>query len=91
MAWRPAVPNPAPDAQLDPATIDSLHERIRALPPPQLAAFTQAFRRAFQVPAESPSIAGLITEQRHQRWIQAYLVRLGGELWPKEASTGKTI
>jgi hypothetical protein len=36
-------------------------------------AFSQAFRRAFQVPAEIPSIAGLITEQRHQLWIQRYL------------------
>jgi hypothetical protein len=25
------------------------------------------------VPAEIPSIAGLITEQRHQLWIQRYL------------------
>jgi hypothetical protein len=67
---------PAPDAPLDPATIGSLHERIRALPPPQLAAFTQAFRRAFQVPAETPSIAGLITQQRHRLWTQDYLGRL---------------
>ena len=61
---------PAPDAQLDPATIDSFHERIHALSPPQLAAFSQAFRRALQVPAETPSIAGLITQQRHRLWTQ---------------------
>ena len=74
----PAPAAPAPEAAplhcpLDPPTIRSLHERIRGLLPPQLAAFSQAFRRAFQVPAEIPSIAGLITEQRHQLWIQRYL------------------
>ena len=63
----------APDAPLDPPTIRSLHERIRGLLPPQLAAFSQAFRRAFQVPAEIPTIAELITQQRHQLWIQRYL------------------
>ena len=67
---------PAHDAPLDPATIGAVHERIRALPPRQLAAFTQAFRRAFQVPAETPSTAGLISEQRHRLWIQDYLGRL---------------
>jgi hypothetical protein len=66
-------PAPAPDAPLDPPTIRSLHERIRGLLPPQLAAFSQAFRRAFQVPAEIPTIAELITQQRHQLWIQRYL------------------
>jgi len=69
-----STPTPPPlDSPLDPPTIRSLHERIRGLLPPQLAAFSQAFRRAFQVPAEIPSIAGLITEQRHQLWIQRYL------------------
>jgi hypothetical protein len=82
---------PAPDAQLDPATIGSLQGRIRALQTPQLEAFSQAFRSVFQVPAETPSIAGLITEQRHQSWIQAYLTRLGCEPWPAEASSGKIV
>jgi hypothetical protein len=69
-----STPIPSPlDSPLDPPTIRSLHERIRGLLPPQLAAFSQAFRRAFQVPSEIPSIAGLITEQRHQLWIQRYL------------------
>jgi hypothetical protein len=69
-----STPTPPPlDSPLDPPTIRSLHERIRSLLPPQLAAFSQAFRRAFQVPSEIPSIAGLITEQRHQLWIQRYL------------------
>jgi hypothetical protein len=68
-----APASPAPDTPLDPPTIRSLHERIRGLLPPQLAAFSQAFRRAFQVPAEIPTIAELITQQRHQLWIQRYL------------------
>jgi hypothetical protein len=70
---QPSQAQPAPDAPLDPPTIRSLHERIRGLLPPQLAAFSQAFRRAFQVPAEIPTIAELITQQRHQLWIQRYL------------------
>jgi hypothetical protein len=41
--------------------------------PPQLAAFSRAFRSAFQVPDSTPSLAGLITEQRHLAWIQHYL------------------
>ncbi len=86
-----ALDTPTPSAPLDPATIGSFHERIRALPPSQLAAFTQAFRRAFQVPAETPSIAGLISEQRHQRWIQEYLARLGGEPHPGHVRGDKTI
>jgi hypothetical protein len=69
----PAPEAPPLDSPLDPPTIRSLHERIRGLMPPQLAAFSQAFRRTFQVPEEIPSIAGLITEQRHGRWIQQYL------------------
>jgi hypothetical protein len=60
-------------APLDPPTIHTLQECIRALLPPQLAAFCQAFRLAFQVPDSTPTIAGLITEQRHQLWIQRYL------------------
>jgi hypothetical protein len=63
----------ASDSALDPATIAALQERIRALQPPQLAAFSRAFRTAFQVPDSTPSIAGLITEQRHRLWIERYL------------------
>jgi len=74
-----APASPAPDAPLDPPTIRSLHERIRGLLPPQLAAFSQAFRRAFQVPAEIPTIAELITQQRHLLWIQRYLSQAQGQ------------
>jgi len=75
----PAQAQPAPDAPLDPPTIRSLHERIRGLLPPQLAAFSQAFRRAFQVPADIPTIAELITQQRHLLWIQRYLSQAQGQ------------
>ncbi len=64
------------DSALDPATIAALQERIRALLPPQLAAFSRAFRSAFQVPDSTPSIAGLITEHRHRLWIEDFLGRL---------------
>ncbi|WP_411875339.1 Rad52/Rad22 family DNA repair protein [Vulcanococcus limneticus] len=67
--------SPANGAALDPATIAALQERIQALLPPQLAAFSRAFRTAFQVPESTPSIAGLITEQRHLAWIQHYLAQ----------------
>jgi hypothetical protein len=67
---------PANEAALDPATIAALQERIRALLPPQLAAFSRAFRSAFQVPDSTASIAGLITEQRHRLWIEDFLGRL---------------
>ena len=78
----PAASHPAATARpqasgatgpLDPATIQGLQERIRALPPAQLAAFTRAFRTAFQVPESATTIAGLITEQRHRLWIEQYL------------------
>jgi hypothetical protein len=65
---------PASDAApLDPPTIHSPQERIRALLPHHLEAFRRAFRAAFRVTEEIPSIAGLITEQRHRLWIQHYL------------------
>ena len=72
-AANPVAQGPAPHAPLDPPTIRSLQDRIRGLLPPQLAAFSRAFRSAFQVPETTPSIAGLITEQRHRAWIQRYL------------------
>jgi hypothetical protein len=84
---RPAVlPLAAPaalDSPLDPPTIRSLQERIRGLLPPQLAAFSSAFRSAFQVPESTPSIAGLITQQRHRLWIQHYLAQGLGQGQPQ--------
>jgi len=69
---------PMAAAELDPATIQQLQERIRALHPEQVAAFSQAFRSAFQVPESMPSIAGLITEQQHRLWIEQYLGQCSG-------------
>ena len=74
-APNPVAAGPTPHAPLDPPTIRSLQDRIRGLLPPQLAAFSRAFRSAFQVPESTPSIAGLITEQRHRAWIQQYLAQ----------------
>jgi hypothetical protein len=68
-----ATSTTAARAPLDPPTIHTLQECIRALLPPQLATFCRAFRLAFPVPDSTPTIAGLITEQRHQLWIQGYL------------------
>jgi len=76
--WAAAAPvalSPGPRAPLDPPTIRSLQDRIRSLLPPQLAAFSRAFRSVFQVPQSTPSIAGLITEQRHRARIQQYLAQ----------------
>ena len=67
---------PIATAALNPATIQQLQERIRALHPEQVATFSQSFRSAFQVPESTPSIASLITEQRHSHWIEQYLSQL---------------
>jgi DNA recombination protein Rad52 len=61
------------DAPLQPAAISRLQEQIKALPAAQLEAFAKGFRSAFQVPDAVPSLAGLITTSRHQRWIEGFL------------------
>ena len=61
------------DAPLQPAAISRLQEQIKALAPAQLEAFSKGFRAAFQVPEAQPSLAGLITTGRHQRWIEGFL------------------
>jgi hypothetical protein len=81
----PVAQGPAPHTPLDPPTIRSLQDRIRGLLPPQLAAFSRAFRSAFQVPESTPSIAGLITEQRHRAWIQQYLAQGLGQAQARTA------
>jgi len=77
-------------SSLDPATIANLQERIRALLPPQLAAFSRAFRSAFQVPDSTPSIAGLITEQRHRLWIEDFLGRLQSPQFQSQHQQART-
>jgi hypothetical protein len=61
------------DAPLQPAAITRLQEQIKALAPARLEAFAKGFRSAFQVPEAQPSLAGLITTSRHQRWIEGFL------------------
>jgi DNA recombination protein Rad52 len=63
------------DAPLQPAAISRLQDQIKALPPAQLEAFSKGFRSAFQVPEAQPSLAGLITTSRHQRWIEGFLAQ----------------
>jgi DNA recombination protein Rad52 len=61
------------DVPLQPAAITGLQERIKALAPARLEAFSKGFRAAFRVPDDQPSLAGLITTSRHQRWIESFL------------------
>ncbi len=61
------------DTSLEPAVVAGLQERIKALAPARLEAFSKGFRAAFQVPDAVPSLAGLITTSRHQRWIEGFL------------------
>jgi DNA recombination protein Rad52 len=61
------------DIPLEPAVITGLQERIKGLAPARLEAFSKGFRAAFQVPEAQPSLAGLITTSRHQRWIEGFL------------------
>ena len=71
---KPAQPKPATtDHPLGAAAIAALQERIKALAPARLAAFSKGFRAAFQVPDAQPSLAGLITSSLHQRWIEDFL------------------
>ena len=63
------------DAPLPPAAITRLQEQIKALAPARLEAFSKGFRAAFQVPDAVPSLAGLITTIRHQRWIEGFLAQ----------------
>ena len=68
-----AVPAEAPETHLQPAAITRLQERIKALAPARLEAFSKGFRAAFQAPDAQPSLAGLITTSRHRRWIEGFL------------------
>ena len=71
---KPAQAKPATtDHPLEPAAITALQERIKALAPARLTAFSKGFRAAFQVPDAQPSLAGLITSSLHQRWIEGFL------------------
>jgi hypothetical protein len=67
-----------PDSPLEPAAIAALHERLRALAPGHREAFSRAFRSAFQVPEATPSVAGLINQERHRIWIEEFLAKAAG-------------
>ncbi len=73
---RPAAATP-PQAllPLDPPTIARIHATLRALPQHQLAVFTAAFRRRFQIPADAGTIADRIVQKQHHDWIEAWLVQ----------------
>jgi hypothetical protein len=82
-ATRPQAPTPtghqsqapSPDALLDPTTALQLQEQLKALSPGHRDAFSRAFRAAFQVPDSTPSVAGLIRQERHRIWIQEFLAK----------------
>jgi hypothetical protein len=40
-----------------------------------LDGFSKAFRKRFQVPADTPSIADRICQRRHHDWIETFLVQ----------------
>ena len=68
-----------PDAPLEPtAAIAALQERLRALAPGHREAFSRSFRSAFQVPEATPSVAGLIRQERHRIWIEEFLAKAAG-------------
>jgi len=66
----------ATDTPLEPSVTAGFQERIKALAPARLEAFSKGFRAAFQVPDAVPSLAGLITTSRHQRWIESFLAEV---------------
>jgi DNA recombination protein Rad52 len=70
---RSTPPQAEAEAPLDPAVIQVLQDRIKALPAARREAFAKGFRAAFQVPDAQPSLAGLITTARHREWIEAFL------------------
>jgi DNA recombination protein Rad52 len=70
---KPTHAAPRQETALEPTAITALQERIKALTPARLEAFSRGFRAAFQVPDAQPSLAGLITNNRHQRWIESFL------------------
>ena len=77
-AIAPTTQAPGPDAPLGPSAIAGLQERLRALAPGHREAFSRAFRTAFQVPEATPSVAGIISQERHRIWIEEYLAKAAG-------------
>jgi hypothetical protein len=71
----PASPTLSPDAPLDRTAIEALLEQLKALAPGHKEAFARAFRTAFQVPQDTPSVAPLILQERHRIWIEEFLAK----------------
>jgi hypothetical protein len=74
----PTSQSSGPDAPLEPTAIAALQERLKALAPGHREAFSRAFRSAFQVPEATPSVAGLINQERHRIWIEEFLAMAAG-------------
>jgi DNA recombination protein Rad52 len=73
---QPSAPADPGQQALDAETIRHLHSSLRALPRPQLESLTRAFRKRFQVPEESVTIADRINQKCHHDWIEAFLVQV---------------
>jgi hypothetical protein len=63
---------------LEPTAAHQLREQLKALSPGLRDAFSRAFRTAFRVPDSTPSVAGLIRQERHRIWIQEFLAKAAG-------------
>jgi hypothetical protein len=74
----PSSQAPRPEAPLEPIAIAALQERLKALAPGHREAFSRAFRSAFQVTDATPSVAGLINQERHRIWIEEFLSKAAG-------------
>lgn len=71
----PASPILSPDAPLDRTAIEALLEQLKALAPGHRDAFARAFRTAFQVSQDTPSVAPLILQERHRSWVEEFLAK----------------
>ncbi|MFM9072152.1 MAG: hypothetical protein ACKOOC_01905, partial [Cyanobium sp.] len=71
----PASQASSPETPLEPSAIAALQDRLRALAPGHREAFSRAFRTVFQVTNATPSVAGLINQERHRIWIEQFLAK----------------
>jgi hypothetical protein len=71
----PATPALSPEAPLDRTAIEALLEQLKALAAGHRDAFARAFRTAFQVSQDTPSVAPLILQERHRIWIEEFLAK----------------
>ena len=76
----PSAPADPAETPLSPEVIRSLLNVLRALPQPLLGQFNRAFRLHFAIPADAPTIANRICQQRHHDWIEAWLLEHQGQM-----------